>query len=177
MSAFFQILLAPGSFSSFSSSRVEGSGLVLLPKNLTLVLTLALIFCLPERPFMPPLLGQHVHVLPEVRTRGVKWSKAAPLSIEISLRLRLQLLFDFILGLRAPNPAALKDLHRLQIDQPGDLEEVPPTILSPFPPLLSPSLLVLLLLQQPPKPRALHPPPAAGSSIQGGGIDLGLRTA
>jgi hypothetical protein len=42
MSAFFQILLAPGSFSSFSSSRVEGSGLVLLPKNLTLVLALLL---------------------------------------------------------------------------------------------------------------------------------------
>lgn len=148
----------------------------MLPQNLTLVLTLALLLGLPERPFKVPLLGQHVHVLPEVGTRDVERPKAAPLSIEISLRLRLQLLFDFILGLRAPNPAALKDLLRLYIDQPRDLEEVPPTILSPFPPLLSPSLFVLLLLQQPPKPRALHPPPAAGSSIQGGGIDLGLRT-
>ena len=124
---------------------------------------------------MPPLLGQHVHVLPEVGTRGVERPKAAPLSIEISLRLRLQLLFDFILGLRAPNPSAFKELLRIYINQPRDLDEVPPMIQNPFPPPLSPSLFVLLLLQQPPEPRALHLPPAAGSSSHGGGIDLGLR--
>ena len=83
-------------------------------------------------------------MLPEVGIRYVERPKAAPLSIEISLRLRLQLLFDFILGLRAPNPDALKDLLCLYIDQGCDLEEFPPTILRTFPPLLRPSLFVLL---------------------------------
>ena len=114
-------------------------------------------------------------MLPEVGIRYVERPKAAPLSIEISLR--LQLPFDFISGLRAPNPAAFKDLLRLYIDQARDLDEVPLTILSPFPPLLSPSLFVLLILLQPPEPRTLKLPPAAGSSSHGGGIDLGLRTA
>ena len=60
------------------------------------------------------------------------------------MEISLQLLFDFILGLGAPNPAALKDLLRLYINQARDLDEVPLTILSPFPPLLRPSLFVLL---------------------------------